>query len=176
MTATNPNEGDYYPNKPGAQTLAEARAMMAGDRRVSATVWPSGEWTPYFGTEPVVRGVLDGTEGPLMTYFQAEAMTAMADAEDKYDDAVQAVRAEGRRYAAEAQKLSDGNAAHGDRYHRTPASLLDQMAYLRRTAAVPEEWTSVNERGYKQYISDGLADTDGSFYPLDRAAWKVWNG
>lgn len=40
------------------------------------------------------------------------------------------------------------------------------------TYGVPAPLDAQEEKEYGQYISDGLADTDGYYAPMDRSAWK----
>ena len=169
---------------------------------IRADVYADGAYTVWAGFESVATGQLDGTEGPLMVFFAAEAMVwsygidtdreANAAAElaatiehvdaSEVSEAVAQVRADGARQIAQAAEL----AAQGDapvqivtsrgrkitRYASDPRHPFRAAETIRRAGERLSRWTQADEDAYGRYVSDGLADTDGYYAPLDRAAWS----
>lgn len=102
--------------------------------------------------------------------------------ESKYAEAVAQVRAHGALKLAQAEEA----AAWGDAPYKhrgtdgrvrtfttsDPSHPARAAASYRRDAEILGAWTAKDEAAYSRYVSDGLADTDGWFAPLDRAAWK----
>lgn len=123
---------------------------------------------------------------------EAEAMNEDADRQlaatiehmdaSEVSEAVAQVRADGARRIAQAAEL----AAQGDapvqivtsqgrkitRYASDPRHPFRAAESARRAGERLSRWTQADEDAYGRYVSDGLADTDGYYAPLDRAAWS----
>lgn len=68
-----PAAGTYHPAVPGAATLATSRTLALQGQTISAVVDADGLYALFAGTVLIGHGQLDGTEGPLMVFFAAEA-------------------------------------------------------------------------------------------------------
>lgn len=185
MNTTHAAAGTYYPTASGARTLAETKALYINGERVSAVVDHDGTFHVFIGGKVVSTGTLDGTEGPLMVFFAAEAMTATAETETPDEaqtmtEAVAEVRAKGQALAAHAAELSSWDEhkifrnANGKRIYRQDARHpLNAAKIYAARAAVLVAWTEADERAYVDYVQTSIGDTDGWYAPEDRAAWKL---
>lgn len=86
MNVTATTARTYYPAAQDADAL-NARSYRAGSLKVqgeavSAEVDHRGHWILFVGIMSVAEGDLDGTEGPLNTYFAAEALIWSAGIDD----------------------------------------------------------------------------------------------
>lgn len=179
--------GTYYPAVPGALTLADTQPLYIDGERVSAVVGADGRYTLFAGGQIISEGVLNGTEGQLMVFFAAEALVAglevdeAAVAEAVNPEAVYAAAAaEVRAHSAWLARQADLAAAEQPaRVHGREMSMSDprhpanRATSLRRDALRLTCWTVADEIGYREYVSEGIGDTDGHFAPLDRSAWKA---
>lgn len=199
MNTTHAAAGVYFPvtEQDGALVNLTLQGQV-----IRADVYADGAYTVWAGFESVATGQLDGTEGPLMVFFAAEAMVWSygidADREDnaaaelaatiehvdasEVSEAVAQVRDFGAKMVAQAAEL----AAQGDapvqivtsrgrkitRYASDPRHPFRAAESLRRGGQRLLAWTQADEDTYGRYVSDGLADTDGYYAPLDRAAWS----
>lgn len=200
-TETHANAGIYFPVTLVDGNLVNVQVQ---GETVRADVYADGSYTVWAGFQSIAEGKLDGTEGDLMVYFIAEALIWSAGIDDEMNadaerqlaetiehvdaneisDAVAAVRADGARRIAQADELT----AQGDapvqvvtsagrkitRYASDPRHPFRAAETVRRAGERLAAWTQADEDGYNRYVSDGLADTDGYYAPLDRAAWS-WN-
>ena len=103
-----------------------------------------------------------------------------------YAGAVESVRAQ----AAELLAKAEAAEAHGDAPYVFRNSRGRKVTYTtsdprhpsraaashRRDAERLAAWTWQDEQAYGRYVSDGIADTDGWYSPIDRAAWKATLG
>lgn len=178
---------------------------------VTAEVDNNGQYRVYAGTEMVANGELNGTEGDLMVFFEAEAILwslgvdeyrdemaaaelALFEAEvtaapEVFTPAVELIRKSGRGKVEEADRMMVGltdapiklDRTEGRRGRRTigsndPRHPMQAAMQHRREAEVLADWTNDIEARYGKYVADGLADTDGHFAPLGRAAWMLAGG
>lgn len=197
MNDIHPAAGIYYPAVPGARIIADSQPLYIDGERVSAVVDEDGGYTVFIGGEIAVGGQLDGTEGDLMTFFAAEALVAGLEATEalvaglEVDEAAvaeavnpeavyAAAAAEVRAHSAWLARQADLAAAEQPaRVHGREMSMSDprhpanRATSLRRDALRLTCWTVADEIGYREYVSEGIGDTDGHFAPLDRSAWKA---
>lgn len=73
MDTTHAAAGSYFPAALDARTVREPAPLFVQGLRVSAVVDADGGYTVFAGADPVATGRLDGTEGPLMSFFAGEA-------------------------------------------------------------------------------------------------------
>lgn len=172
-TATHTAAGTYYPNFPGATTIREARALVINGQSVSAVVDTDGGYSVFVGAQVVATGELNGTEGHLMVFFAEAALAATTEA--PVSNEVQAIRTNGAalRTQADAVDVTTPVTKRGRVIPTTfPTHPVQYAAGLRRDADILEAWTDADEKSYKQYISEGLGDTNGYYAPITRTAWK----
>ena len=178
MNTTHEAIGTYYPATPGATTLKDSSDLYINGQRVSAMVDEDGGYSVFVGTKIVAYGELNGTEGELMMFFAAKALVATTEVEtETISETVKNIRSEADVLHVEADALDVTTPLIDRRGRVVPVTAPWHNAYraaiLRSNAAILAAWTDADESGYKQYISDGLADTDGYYTPIDRASWKA---
>lgn len=203
MNTTHAAAGVYFPVTEQDGTLVN---LTLQGQVIRADVYADGAYTVWAGFESIATGQLNGTEGPLMVFFAAEAMVwsygidtdreANAAAElaatiehvdaNEVSEAVAQVRADGAEKLAEAAEMEAQGTEpiviavrrNGEvRGHRKigawdPRHPARAAGSVRRAGERLSRWTQADEDAYGRYISDGLADTDGYYAPLDRAAWS----
>lgn len=188
-------------NEPGARTINDSRRMLVEGQPVYVTVG-GGTASLIIGGRIVAEQDADTmstteAQGWAVRYLAAKieqdapvadeaAVAEACDTEQVYAGAVASVR----KQADELRQLADKLAAHGDAPYRArnangrmrtfhssdPRHPVHAAASHRRSADLLAAWTATDEQGYGRYVSDGLADTDGYFAPIDRAAWKATIG
>lgn len=178
-------------NEPGTTTLADARPMVVNGEGVYVTIEGG------IASLHVDGGIATQMDADDMTTAQAQAwaveyltkdipsepdMDAVNEA--LYGPAVKAVHATGAILATEALQLTAEAKPGPYRYtlaigrkvtipESDPRHPLN-LAYAKNLEAdILSAWTSADESGYVRYVSDGLADTDGTFFPMGRASWKA---
>lgn len=152
----------------------EAMDHMAADRAVV-----------YREAADVAERLMDERYGPDCSYGvggRDVARELRRLAESKYTEAAAQVRAGAAELVAKAEAAeAHGNAPYKHRGTdgrvRTfttsdPSHPARAAVSYRRDAEILAAWTAQDEEAYSRYVSDGIADTDGWFAPLDRAAWK----
>lgn len=176
-------------NETGARTLTDARPMMIDGKSVFVTV-DGGTAQLHVGGVVVAEQAatrMSTREAQDMAVAYREALAAPAapvveaPATAAETAAVEAIRAEGAAKAAAAAEIVATatpvrfrnftgrmvTIVPSDPRHPSKAAAQDRLDGEALAA-----WTVRDERRYMQYVADGLADTDGHYVPMDRAAWK----
>lgn len=185
-------------NTPGARTLADARQWFIDGKGVYVTQSEGQAELHIRGmivdTRPVAEISISEAQAWAVEWLAAETEAMNADAErqlaetiehvdaNEVSPAVAAVRAKGAEKLAEAAEL-EAQGAEPIRFRDSRGRMITRnasdprhparlAAYVRRTGERLAAWTQADEDGYRQYVSDGLADTDGYYAPLSREAWS----
>lgn len=178
-------------NEPGAATLNEARPMVVDGKGVYvsvvsgiATLWVCGEAVAQMDADDMTTR---GAQSWAVEYLNQDIPTEPdmdAVNEALYGPAVEAVRATGATLARDAEAARQEAPTGGHRYRLATGRVTTvtpsdprhpaQVAYaMKREADILTAWTSADESGYVRYVSNGLADVDGTFFPMGRASWKT---
>ena len=185
-------------NARGARTLADARPLTYAGTGVYVTTdngtaqlhlgghivaeRPAAEVTCTRDAQDWAYDVIEAAEELIVhTVADEDAVAEATDVDAVYAGAAETVQASAQNLLDDAARLGEhGTAPYRFRNSngrwvtftsndpRHPAKAADT---LRKQAAILAEWTARDEAGYRQYLSDGLADTDGHYAPLDRPAW-----
>jgi hypothetical protein len=163
--------------------------VYAGDETVSTGMLngSEGDLMVFFTGEALVWSY--GVEQDKNEQSDADlaAVIEHVDAVETVSDAVAEIREQGAAMLIQADWLQ----AQGTEPVRFPRMIdgeqrgfftwraSDPRHPSRRYAAVRRNgerlaaWTQADEDAYGQYVSDGLADTDGWFAPMTREAWAI---
>jgi len=188
-------------NEPGTTVLKGARPMRIGGQPVYVVIDNGVASLNIEGRAVAIREADDMTMTEAKNWavqyrdaMNEAAEAAQADAREHMEEAyrvesihasaVQRIHEDGASLYLEADEMA-AEAPEGQyRYYshglgrcivynetdpRHPARVAKT---LKRQAEILMAWTARDEADYKRYISNGLADTDGYFVPMQRDAWK----
>lgn len=187
-------------NARGARTLADVRPLTYAGTGVYVTTSgetmqlhlgghvvaerPANQITSTRDAQDWAYEVIEAAEELIVhTVADEDAVAEATNVDAVYAGAAETVQASAQNLLDDAARLDEhGTAPYRFRNSsgrwitftsndpRHPAKASDT---LRKQAAILTEWTAQDEAGYQQYLSDGLADTDGHYAPLDRPAWYL---
>lgn len=176
-------------NETGARTLTDARPMLIDGQAVFVTV-DAGTAQLHVGGVVVAEQAaerLTTREAQAMAVEYREALAApaapVAEAPATAAEVatVETIRTEGAAQVAVANATITTATPYRFRNSRgrmvtlmpsDPRHPSQAARQIRLDGEALAAWTVRDERRYMQYVADGLADTDGHYVPMDRAAWK----